>query len=284
MERAYVELAVQGIEVRRVLSMRGTEAVSTLFRYDVEVEIALPLPDADAIIGAEVTLRLRDGAHHERIVTGVVAEATAQAYDNQHGRAALVIRPAVWRQSLGRDCYASQDVTVRQVVDDVLSDYTGQYRWELTRSYPRYPYRVQYREDDWTYVEPRCWKRRASTTGSIARPRRSSSSPTAPPARRDMTGGALLPWVRESAMRPERDAVAETGLDQRGLHRPVRARASFDHRRPLVPIQARAGAGRHEVYDAPGGGTGDGGHPRGARPRPAPRPTSPRTTAPRGAP
>jgi type VI secretion system secreted protein VgrG len=254
MERAYVELAVQGIEVRRVLSMRGTEAVSTLFRYDVEVEIALPLPDADAVIGAEVTLRLRDGAHHERVVTGVVAEATAQAYDNQHGRAALVIRPAVWRQSLGRDCYASQDVTVRQVVDDVLSDYTGQYRWELTRSYPRYPYRVQYREDDWTYVSRLLeeegiyyWFDHEASSILVL----SDSSTSAP----DMTGGALLPWVRESAMRPERDAVTELGSISAASTGRFEAR-SFDLRRPLVPIQAKAGAGRHEVYDAPGGGTG----------------------------
>lgn len=254
MKRAYVELSVPGMDVRRVLSMRGVEAVSTLFRYEVEVEIDLPLPDADALLGAEATLRLRDASDHERVVTAVVAEATAQAFDNHLGRVRVVLRPAVWRQSLGRDCYASQDVTVRQVVDDVLADFNGPYRWELTRSYPRYPYRVQYREDDWTYVsrlleEEGIFYWFDHEAGSIlVLGDRSSSAP-------DLAGGALLPWVRESALLPERDAVTELGSISAASTGRFEAR-SFDHRRPLVPIVARAGAGKHEAYDAPGGGTG----------------------------
>jgi type VI secretion system secreted protein VgrG len=254
MKRPYVEIAVGGLPVVRVLSMRGTEAVSALFHYEVEVEIALPLPDADAILGATATLRMRDAADRERVVTGVVAEATAQAFDNTLGRATLVLRPMVWRQSLGRDCYSSQDVTVRDVVDDVLSDYTGQYRWELTRSYPRYPYRVQYREDDWTYVNRLLeeegiyyWFDHEADSILVM----SDSSTSAP----DMAGGALLPWVRESAMLPEQDAVTQMGSTSAASTGRFAAK-SFDHRRPLVPIEARAGAGRHEVYDAPGGGTG----------------------------
>src|SRR5262249_14108346 len=148
MERDFTLLAVEGIEVRRVLSMKGSEAISTLFRYEIEIEIELPLPDVDAVIGAEARLTLVDKAYRERVVTGVVAEATAEAMDNERGNARVVLLPMLWRQSLGRDCYASQDVTVKDVVDDVLADYTGQYRWDLSRSYPRYPYRAQYREDD----------------------------------------------------------------------------------------------------------------------------------------
>ncbi|MDC3953971.1 type VI secretion system Vgr family protein [Polyangium jinanense] len=254
MELAFAEVVVTGIEVRRVLSLRGEEALSTLFRYEVEVEVELPLPDVDVVIGAEATLTLRDQAHKERVVTGVVAEASARALDSERGRATLVLRPMMWRQSLGRDCYASQDVRVQDVVDDVLADYTGKYRWALTRSYPRYPYRAQYREDDWTYVsrlleEEGIYYWFDHDAGSITV---FSDNSTAAP---EMPGGALLPWVRESALQPKQDAVTQLGSVSAASTGRFAAK-SYDLKRPLVPIKAQAGAGRHEVYDAPGGGTG----------------------------
>ncbi len=254
MERDFTELMVQGVQVRRVLSMRGAEALSTLFRYDVEVEVELPLPDLDAVIGAEARLTLVDKGYRERVVTGVIAEATAEAMDDDRGALRVVLRPALWRQSLGRDCYASQEVTVKDVVDDVLADYTGKYRWDLSRSYPRYPYRAQYREDDITYVtrlieEEGIYYWFDHDAGSIAV--FSDDSTRAP----DMPGGALLPWVRESALLPGQDAITQLGSTSAAVTGRFAAK-SYDPRRPTVPIQAGAGEGKHEVYDAPGGGTG----------------------------
>jgi type VI secretion system secreted protein VgrG len=254
MELSFAELVVEGIEVRRVLSMRGEEALSTLFRYDVEVEIDLPLPDVDEVIGAEAILTMRDQSYKERVVTGVVAEASARAFDNERGRVSVVLRPMMWRQSLGRDCYALQDVDVKKIVDDVLADYTGKYRWALTRSYPEYPYRAQYREDDWTYVS-RVLEEEGihywfdHEAGSIAVFADDST------VAQDMPGGALLPWVRESALQPKQDAVTELGSTSAASTGRFAAK-SYDLKRPLVPIQTKAGAGKHEIYDAPGGGPG----------------------------
>ena len=252
MEVAFAELQVPGVEVRRVLRVHGREAISTLFQYELDVELELPLPDADAMIGAESTLILRDQARRERTVVAVVACCTARALDNERAHAKLVLRPIVWRQSLGRDCYASQDVDVQDVVDDVLADYTGKYRWALTRDYPKYPYRVQYREDDWTYVGRLLeeegiyyWFDHAAESIVVF----SDESPAAP----DMHGGALLPWVRESALQPAQDAIIELGSTS-AAHTGKFAARSFDLKRPLKRIEAQAGSGKHEFYDAPGGG------------------------------
>jgi len=69
MEVAFAELQVPGVEVRRVLRVHGREAISTLFQYELDVELELPLPDADAMIGAESTLILRDQARRRRAAT-----------------------------------------------------------------------------------------------------------------------------------------------------------------------------------------------------------------------
>jgi len=252
MELAFAELQVPGVEVRRVLRVHGREGISTLFQYELDVELSLPLPDADAMIGAESTLLIRDQARRERTITAVVAACTARALDNDRAKATLILKPIVWRQSLGRDCYASQDVDVQDVVDDVLADYTGKYRWALTRDYPKYPYRVQYREDDWTYVSRLLeeegiyyWFDHDAASIVVF----SDESQAAP----DMPGGAILPWVRESAMQPNQDAIIELGSTS-AAHTGKFAARSFDLKRPLKRIESQAGSGKHEFYDAPGGG------------------------------
>ncbi len=252
MEVAFAELQVPGVQVRRVLRVHGREAISTLFQYELDVELELPLPDADVMIGAESTLVIRDQAHRERSIFAVVAACTARAMDNDRAHATIILRPIVWRQSLGRDCYASQEVDIQDVVDDVLADYTGKYRWALTRDYPKYPYRVQYREDDWTYVSRLLeeegiyyWFEHDASSNVVF-----SDESTAAP---DMPGGALLPWVRESALQPKQDAIIELGSTS-ASHTGRFAARSFDLKRPLKRIDAKAGSGKHEFYDAPGGG------------------------------
>ena len=151
-----MELKVEGLSVQIVRSMRGSEAISSLFRYEVEVDIDAPIPDAAAVVGKLAEITLRDIGGGERIVRGVIAEIDLFALDVDRAQAKLVIKPPVFRQRLGRDCYSFQDQTVVDVVKDVLADYTGVVRYELVRSYATFPYRAQYREDDWTYVSRLC--------------------------------------------------------------------------------------------------------------------------------
>jgi type VI secretion system secreted protein VgrG len=104
-------------------------------------------------MGKPASVTVRDVAGHERVITGVVAEAEVLSRDTGRiVRGRFVIRPAIYRQALGRDCWASQEVTAVDVIKAVLEDYPFTVRYDLTADYPKYPYRVQYREDDWTYI------------------------------------------------------------------------------------------------------------------------------------
>lgn len=248
----YVEIEVAGVEVRKVLAMKGAERLGELFRYDVHAELVPPIPAEGAVIGAAIAITMRSRVGGERIVRGRITGATLRALDNDRVDARLVVRPDLFRQTLGRDCYASQDVTVRDVVDDVLADYTGRYRWELLRSYATYPYRVQYREDDWTYVsrfleEEGIFVWFDHEAGSIA--------VFADDSRRadDIPGGALIPWVRGGMLTEEAEAVEELSFasaQTSGRH----SIRSFDPARPQMTLEASAGGGNYEAYDAPGGG------------------------------
>jgi len=254
MTQDYVELKVEGLSVQIVRSMRGSEAISSLFRYEVEVDIDAPIPDAAAVVGKLAEITLRDIGGGERIVRGVIAEIDLFALDVDRAQAKLVIKPPVFRQRLGRDCYSFQDQTVVDVVKDVLADYTGVVRYELVRSYATFPYRAQYREDDWTYVSRLCeeegiyyWFDHEDASVVFA-----DDSTGAP----DIPGIPLIPFVEASQMRPDQEAVVELGFAARSGPGKFSGRA-FDMKRPSFKIEAHSGDGQYEIYDAPGGTSPD---------------------------
>jgi type VI secretion system secreted protein VgrG len=251
----YVELEIEGLNCKDVLRLSATEAVSELFRYELEVECLAPTPDLATLVGAHATITLRDAAGGERVVTGIVAETFVLSRDTgEIVRGHFVIRPEVFRQTLGRDCWSSQDVSVPDVIRDVLADYPHTIRYDLTGSYPTYPYRVQYREDDWTYL---CrimeeegiyyWFDHGGGESEVVF---ADQSKAAPP----IDGIPVLPYTPASQMKPDLAAVYELSFSAHATSHVFSAR-SFDMKRPGFLVSASVGAGRHEVYDAPGGGT-----------------------------
>lgn len=250
MTKDYVELRVGGLSVQTVRKMRGHEHISQLFRYEIEVDIDAPIPDAAALTGTPAEIVLRDVGGGERVVRGVVAEIDLIALDVDRGQARLVVRPPVYRQRLGRDCYSFQEMTAPDVLKEVLADYPGSVRYELVRAYGHYPYRAQYREDDWTYVS-----RLAEEEGiyywfdhedaSVVFADDSTAAP-------DIPGIPLITFTEASGMRPDQEAIVEIGHVARS--RPTKfAGRTFDMKRPDFKIESHAGEGRYEVYDAPGG-------------------------------
>ena len=253
-ERRYVELRVGGLSVQVVRAMSGREALNQLFEYRVEADIDAPIPDSSQLVGKPADIVLRDVGGGTRTVRGVVAEVELTALDVDRGRASVVVRPPVFRQRLGRDCYSFQEMSVVDVIQDVLADYPGAVRYELGRAYAKFPYRAQYREDDWTYVSRLCeeegiyyWFDHEDASVVFA-----DDSTGAP----DIPGIPLLSFTEASGMRPDQEAVLELGFVARSVPSRFSGR-TFDMKRPDFRIEASTGDGRYEVYDAPGGGSPD---------------------------
>ncbi len=256
-DKNYVDFEVEGIICKQVLSVKGHERVSELFRYELEVELLPPMPDLATVVGAHASITLRDTAGGERVITGCVAEAKVHGWDtDKSSRGTFVIKPSVFRQKLGRDCWASQDVTVIDVIKEVLEDYPYTVRYDITKAYPVYPYRVQYREDDWTYISRLLeeegiyyWFDHGDGESEIVFADDSRSSPA-------IDGVAALPYTAPSQMRPSMSSVVEVSFSAQATSHRFSGR-SFDLKKPEFRVEGSVGAGRHEVYDAPGGGTPD---------------------------
>lgn len=252
----YNELRIEGATIGIVRKLRGEEALGTLFRYEIDVDLPLPLPDLATLMGAKATITMKDADGHDRFVHGLVAEADVIAHDTEHGGSGkFVIRPFVWRQFLGRDCLASQDVTVLDVVKDVLADYPYPIRFDIARTYPKYPYRVQYREDDWTYLARILeeegiyyWFDHEADSEVVF-----ADDSTGSPA---IEGVPALMFVPRNQLVHAGTCVIEASFSSRAAPH-VFAGRSFDMTKPDRTIEARVGSGPHEIYDAPGGGTPD---------------------------
>ncbi len=148
--RYFLELGGQSYEVRE---LRGRESLSTPFRIEAGFVISDPFPlDPDELIKSETVIVMRRDEIMVRQIHGIVTEisvsATIRGVPDMH----VVIEP---RLSLARhrtDLRVFRNMTVPEIVVDVLSQIGVTPELRLSGSYERRPYCVQFRESDLDYV------------------------------------------------------------------------------------------------------------------------------------
>jgi type VI secretion system secreted protein VgrG len=140
-----------------VASVRGTEALSHLYRFDVTVVASL---DADelrrSVLGQAAELSLRSPSLNDpRRVRGMLCRLTELGTRDPHGRAGFVLRlvPRAWFLGRRRTSRIFQEMSVVDVVDRVLDEHRVQRLWKTTRAYPKRDYCVQYQESDLEFVK-----------------------------------------------------------------------------------------------------------------------------------
>src|SRR5690349_19396680 len=99
-------LVVAGREYE-LLSVKGREALSEIFRYEVTAEEKLPVPSVKEVVGAQAQLTI-ESVGASRTIVGYVERVEYFAHDNDKLTGRFVIRPRLHAQTLGRDCFAFQ--------------------------------------------------------------------------------------------------------------------------------------------------------------------------------
>lgn len=245
----HVTLVVGGAPFE-VVSLRGEHRLSRLFSFELVCRAAADVLDAAELLGREAEITLRDSFGAQRSITGLIAEAATETFDDATAIVTLTVTPEVYPLTLGRTCRAFQQSTVIDIAEAVLVG--KRFRLAITRSYPVRAYTAQYREDDWTFLSRLleeegiyAWFDHDGPTTLVL-----SDDSTAAP---DLVGGARVPFKYESGMRAETELIEE--LASEVAVAPTRFTvASFDPQRPALPVTATIGAGPLEIYQAPGGG------------------------------
>ncbi|AFU98104.1 type VI secretion system Vgr family protein [Simiduia agarivorans] len=137
-------------------SLNGEESISGLFRYEIELWSENHAITQKDLVGKPLTLTLnRDGQEQRRFIHGYVnqfAMLDVNAEGLRKYRAILV--PGLWFASLGSNNRVFHNKTAKQIVEDVLGEYSKVVKLslKLNASYAVREYCVQFDETDFDFV------------------------------------------------------------------------------------------------------------------------------------
>ena len=159
------------------VSLSGTEGLNSLFRYELVVQTldgmshhAAGIPDwsLHTFIGAEIQCRIQlDGSGRfepgtvgsavDRIGAGVrqinaiVTHAELAGDDGRDLQFRLTLEPWLLRATLNSDCRIFQDLSVIEILGELLAAYPFEVHKRLIHTYPRRDFQVQFNESDFAF-------------------------------------------------------------------------------------------------------------------------------------
>lgn len=143
-----------GTDTLLLAGFEGTEALSQLFKFDLEMWSEDDSIDATDIVGKTVTLTMDTDQSDSRYFNGYVCQFSAGIRRDDLREYRAVVVPWLWFLTRSTNCQVFQSMTVPQIVEDVFSqfgfsDYTTS---GITGSHPELDYVVQYNETAFNFV------------------------------------------------------------------------------------------------------------------------------------
>ncbi len=149
-DRFLFEVSNQGF---KVVDFSAREALSE--PYEVMLTLAgkdeIPLDD---MIQKEALLTIY-GSESERYFHGMVNSFRMAGSSGRFILYKAIVVPTLWTLSLEKDCRIFQEMTVKDIVTEILEDAgikSDRYKFQLKETYPERSYCVQYRETDLNFI------------------------------------------------------------------------------------------------------------------------------------
>ena len=141
----------------RVVSFTGTEELSGLYRFDVELTCPGDGGFTDGmeqkLLGQKATFTMNGGGRTYRATKGYVSRVRVHALGRDgRARVSVALVPKLAFLALNKKSRIFQDLTVRQIVDAVLDKWQLKRRWQLVKDYAARTYVTQYGESDLDFV------------------------------------------------------------------------------------------------------------------------------------
>ncbi|MGA9980946.1 MAG: type VI secretion system tip protein VgrG [Candidatus Sulfotelmatobacter sp.] len=143
-----------GKDVLLLSGFNGSEGISRLFRFDLELFSEQNSINFKDIIGQNVTIHitLTDGSS-DRIVSGFVSRFAQSGSDRQFTHYQMEVVPWLWFLTRIADCRIFQNMTIPDIIKKVFQSRNfSDFKMSLTGSYDTRKYCVQYRETDFNFV------------------------------------------------------------------------------------------------------------------------------------
>ncbi|MGJ5820705.1 type VI secretion system tip protein TssI/VgrG [Paludibaculum fermentans] len=135
-------------------SFEGTEEMSGLFRYQLEMVSEENDLDLDQLVGKPVSfgVRLREKKEF-RWWNGVVSKAWHHPDEDRLVHYGAEVVPWLWFLTRSTDCFIRQKIEVKEVLKDVFRRFGfNQYSDQVKRPHTPWPYLTQYRETHFSFL------------------------------------------------------------------------------------------------------------------------------------
>lgn len=134
-------------------SVSGTEEMSRLFRFDLDLLSVESTISPEQVIGKQVSFRINREDGSPRWFNGWVSRFSWIGRDSRLTRWRAEVVPSLWFLTRTSDCKIWQEKELPAIVDDVLGDHPlVKFKKLLQGSYQSREYCVQYRETDFNFV------------------------------------------------------------------------------------------------------------------------------------
>src|SRR5215831_5810 len=131
----------------------GTEAISHLFHFDLDLLSENESLKFQDLVGKNVTLRIFDAEGAERYWNGFISRFSQGSQDRRLTSYRAQMVPWLWFLTRTSDCRIFQNKTVPDIIEKIFSDLKFKdYELRLYGNFAPRDYCVQYRESDFNFV------------------------------------------------------------------------------------------------------------------------------------
>src|SRR4051812_43612572 len=238
--------------------MHAREEMSRVSEYHVSLLSSDVNIKTDGILGKNVTIKLALQNGKTRFFNGYVTKFAQGGTFGRYRRYYATVSPWLWFLSRTADCRIFQEMTVPDIVKTVLTEEaTHAFALELTATYPKWNYCVQYRETDLNFVS-RLLEHEGIYYYMRHEEGRHTVVLTDSVSRHEKSPADAIPFMTADAVaRPDIEHV-ENWTMTREIQPGVYVHTDYDFEKPSVNLRAQKMVTRsyspstYEVFDYPG--------------------------------
>ena len=142
-----------GSDVLLFHGMHAREALSRISEFQIDLLSRRGDINMDEILGKPVTVSMALPDDGRRYFNGVVSRFAQSGTLGRYHRYTAVVRPWLWLLSRTADCRIFQEMTVPDILKKLFAEHgLSDYVMDLTGTYQKWMYCVQYRETDLNFV------------------------------------------------------------------------------------------------------------------------------------
>jgi type VI secretion system secreted protein VgrG len=142
-----------GDDVLLLTAFHGTENISRLFRYELDLISDDDSIAANDIVGQNVTFSVKLTDDSPRFFNGFVSELVAGDTEDGRRNYRATVVPWLWFLSQTADCRIFQKKTAVEIIEEIFKDLGfSDYEFQTKEQYAQRDYCVQYRETDFNFV------------------------------------------------------------------------------------------------------------------------------------